>query len=200
MAFLINILIHHFRRSYGMRTAFAALSALNLFIILLAPYTARCEPTPEYKVKAAFLFNFAQFVDWPTNSFATAESPLIIGVLGDDPFGKALDNIVTGERVKNRTLLVRRYRNVKDIDRCHILFISPSERGRLVDIFKALGQRPILTVGDTDRFARQGGMIRFLTEKNKIRLRINTEAVRTANLTISSKLLRAAELVTTEKD
>ena len=152
----------------------------------------------EYDLKAAFLYNFAQFVEWPPEAFESAQTHLVIGVLGEDPFGKTLDKIVQDEVVKNRKLDVQRYRRVEDIATCHILFISQSEAGRLGQILDRLKGKNILTVGDSENFAHQGGVVRLLLEKNKIRLRINIEAAKAARLTISSKVLRAAELVGAE--
>ena len=152
------------------------------------------------QLKAVFLFNFAQFVDWPPQAFPEAQKPLVIGVLGEDPFGGYLDETVRGEKVNNRPLTVQRYRQVEDIKTCHILFISRSEADRLEQILTNLKDRNILTVADADGFARRGVMIRFATEKNKTHLKINLEAAKAANLTISSKLLRPAEIVIPGKD
>jgi len=149
----------------------------------------------EYELKAAFLYNFAQFVDWPPEAFPAADTPLVIGILGADPFGATLDQLIHNEVVKNRKLVARRYRRVEDVGTCHILFISASEAAHFEQILAVLKGKPILTVGDAGSFAFRGGVIRLLTEKNKIRLRINMEAAKAANLTISSKLLRAAEVV-----
>jgi hypothetical protein len=154
----------------------------------------------EYQVKAVFLFNFAQFVDWPTNALPEPQTPLIIGVLGEDPFGAYLDEIVRGEKVNGRPLVVQRYHRVEEVKTCHILFISRSETERLEPILGSLRGRSVLTVGDAIGFAQRGGMIRFMTEKNKIHLRINLEAAKAASLTISSKLLRPAEIVAPGKD
>jgi hypothetical protein len=154
----------------------------------------------EYQVKAVFLFNFAQFVEWPTNTFPETRTPLVIGVLGQDPFGGYLDEIVRGERVNNRPLTVQRYSRVEDIKICHVLFISRSEEDRLEQILASLKYRKILTVSDDEGAARRGVMIRFVTEQRKIRLRVNLEAAKAANLTISSKLLRLAEIVTPGRD
>ena len=153
----------------------------------------------EYQVKAVFLFNFAQFVDWPASAFPDSTAPLVIGVLGDDPFGPYLDETVRGETVRGRSLEIRRYQNIEDVRTCHILFVSPSEGSRLDDILANLKHRAILTVGDGAAFAQRGGMIRFISERNKIRMRINVAAAQAAQLTISSKLLRAAEIVTPGK-
>lgn len=154
---------------------------------------AQTNTSPEYQVKAVFLFNFAQFVDWPPKSFPEPQAPLIIGVLGDDPFGSYLDETVRGEKANNRPLLVQRYRRAAEIRTCQVLFISRSETDRLEQILPSLKGRNILTVADSEDFALHGGMIQLVTEKNKIRMRINLGAVKAANLTISSKLLRVAD-------
>jgi hypothetical protein len=166
-------------------------------ILLLASglkLSAQTAISPEYQVKAVFLFNFAQFVDWPARAFSEPEAPLTIGVLGEDPFGSYLDETVRGEKVNGRRLIVQRYRRMGDVKICHVLFISRSEADRLEQILGSLKGRNVLTVGDTDDFASRGGMIALATEKNKVRLRINLEAVKAANLTVSSKLLRVAEI------
>jgi hypothetical protein len=161
----------------------------------LAP-SAQTAPSREYQVKAVFLFNFAQFVEWPPAVFAGANSPIVIGVLGEDPFGAYLDETVRGEKVDNRPLEVQRYRRVDDIKTCHVLFISRSEGNRLEQILVSLKDRSLLIVGDGDDFVQRGGMIRLATAQNRIRLIINVEAAKAANLTISSKLLRSAEVMT----
>ncbi len=149
---------------------------------------------PEYEIKAVFLFNFARFVDWPAKTFPDADAPFVIGVLGEDPFGSYLDETLRGEKVNGRPLAVQRYRRVGEIRACQVLFISRSEADRLEQILASLRGRGILTVGDTDDFAARGGMIRLATEKNKVRMRINLDVVKAANLAISSKLLRVAEI------
>jgi hypothetical protein len=150
----------------------------------------------EYQVKAVFLFNFAQFVDWPTRAFPDSTAPLVIGVLGKDPFGPFLDATIRGETVRGRPLEVRRYQTVDEVTSCHILYISPSEEGQLEDILGTLKDRPVLTVSESAGFSQYGGMIRFVSENRRIRLRINPEAAEAASLRISSKLLQAAEITT----
>jgi len=162
--------------------------------------SAQVAAAREYQIKAVFLFNFAQFVDWPPAAFPDATSPLVIGVLGDDPFKGYLDETVRGETVNNRPIVVQRFRRVEEIAACHVLFVSRSETSRLEQILAGLKDRSILTVGDDEDFARRGGMIRFVTDNNKVRLRINVNAAKAAKLTISSKLLRPAEIVTSGKD
>jgi len=151
--------------------------------------------TGEYQIKAVFLFHFAQFVDWPADAFPAADSPLVIGVLGQDPFGPLLDEAVSGERIDHRPLQVKRFRRVDDIEHCHVLFISRSESSRMPAILRQLAHRSILTVSDADGFETAGGMIRLLTENHRVRLRIDPEPAHEAGLTISSKLLRPAEVV-----
>lgn len=187
------------RASRVSRTWSAAPMAMLLFLLGLKS-AAPAAPAPEYQLKAVFLFNFAQFVEWPQEAFPDAQTPLTIGVLGEDPFGAYLDSTVRGETVNGRSLVVQHFLRVDEITTCHILFISRSEANRLEQILSALKSRSILTVSDLSRFAGRGGMVRFLTDRNKIRLRINVAAAKAANLTISSKLLRPAEIVTTGKD
>jgi hypothetical protein len=160
---------------------------------------APASPANEYGLKAVFLYNFAQFVEWPARAFADRTTPLTIGVLGDDPFGGYLDELVRGEHVAGHPITVRRYREPEEIGDCHILFVCGSEANRLAKIIATLQRRSILTVGDAENFSRAGGMVRFVTESGKIRMRINVDAARESGLTISSKILRAATIVTKEK-
>lgn len=152
----------------------------------------------EYDVKAVFLFNFSQFVDWPNSAFADEQAPLVIGVLGGDPFGSALEEAVRDETVNGRPLAVRRYARVEDVADCHILFIDRAQQAQLPEILGALSERHCLTVSDAEGFAHAGGVIQFVTIDNRIRLQINLDAAKMANLTISSKLLRPAHIVTTK--
>jgi hypothetical protein len=152
--------------------------------------------SPEYQVKAVFLFNFAQFVEWPAQSFEDAAAPFVIGVLGTDPFGSALEGAVRGESINGRSIVIERYRSVTEIRHCQILFISRSEAAHTGEIGAALAGHSILTVSDIDDAAQRGVMIRFVAENSRIRLRINADAAKAAGLSISSKLLRPAELVT----
>jgi hypothetical protein len=166
-----------------------------VWTILLTTASLHAQISREYALKAAFLYNFAQFVEWPAEAFPEADSAFVIGVLGEDPFGSVLNDTVSGEAVRGHRFKVERYRRVEDALACHILFISQSEERRLERILGALKDRPILTVGDFEGFALRGGMIRFITEGNKIRLRINPAPAKEAKLTISSKLLRVAKEV-----
>lgn len=194
MAFLRVFADSWAKRGRGGQSAIWGVIAL-LSLLAATSLPAQSAVPAEYQVKAVFLFNFAQFVDWPPKAFVQPQAPLIIGILGGDPFGTYLDETVRGEKVNNHPLVVQRYRRVEDIKTCHVLFISGSEANQLEQILELLKGRNILTVGDTAGFASNGGIIQFATEKNKIRLKINLQAAKAAQLTISSKLLRPAEIV-----
>jgi uncharacterized protein DUF4154 len=173
--------------------------ALLPFAVLLLGrpgLAAQAARASEYQLKAVFLFNFAQFVDWPADAFPDSTTPVVIGILGDDPFEGLLDQTVRDERLGGRPFQVRRYHSVDEIKACHILFIRRPDGARLEETLARLKNRPILTVSDIDGFAERGGMIRFVTDRNRIRLQINQESVEAAHLTISSKLLRVAEVIT----
>ncbi len=174
--------------------------AASLLLLASGRISAQAPPTPEYQLKAVFLFNFAQFVEWPPSAFPSPDAPLVIGILGEDPFGSYLDETVWGERVNDRPLVVQRFSGVDDITACHILFVSLPERGSLAPVLQRLRGHSILTVGDAARFASRGGMIGFVTEQNRIRLRINLAAASAAGLTISSKLLRPSQIVSQAGD
>lgn len=161
---------------------------------------AQTKISKEYQVKAVFLFNFAQFITWPPDTFTNTNAPFCIGILGDDPFGAFLDETVRNETVNGHPLVVQRYHNTKDIKDCQILFVSRSESRRMKRILADLKDKNILTVGDTEGIMENGGIIRFSTEENKIHFKVNLEAAKNANLTISSKMLRLAEIVTPRKD
>jgi len=167
----------------------------SLALVPAPDLAAQAARPSEYQVKAVFLFNFAQFVDWPPEAVADSQAPLTIGVLGENPFGDVLDATVRGERRGARSFVVRRYQRVEDIKICDILFISRPEGDRPEGVLADLKRRPILTVSDADGFAEHGGMIGFVTDRNRIRLKINLGVVQAAHLTISSKLLRVAEII-----
>jgi len=154
----------------------------------------------EYQIKAVFLFNFAQFVKWPPAALPDAGQPFRIGILGDDPFGPFLDETVRGEKVDGHPLVIQRFGRVEDIKGCQILFVSRSESQRMGVVLAGLKNRNILTVGDMEGFIKNGGIIRFSKEGNKIHLRINLEAAKRVRLSISSKVLRLAEIARPGED
>jgi hypothetical protein len=154
----------------------------------------------EYQVKAAFLYNLAVLTEWPTNALPAGDSPLVIGVLGADPFGAVLDETLRNKRIGPHPVRVARFARVEDVRDCHLLFVAGAEDARLPAIITALANRPILTVGDVERFGARGGMVRLAKRADgTIGLRINPGAAQRAGLKLSSRLLRLATLVTTEE-
>lgn len=154
----------------------------------------------EYQLKAVFLYNFTQFVEWPNNSFASDQSPVIIGILGTDPFGSYLEETVSGEKINGHPLLIQRYSDVGDVGACQVLFINITDANKRQEAITSLKGRNILTVSDATDFMQQGGMIRFFTKQDKIKLQVNLEAAKTADLVISSKLLRLSEIFVSKKE
>jgi hypothetical protein len=152
----------------------------------------------EYLIKAGFIYNFAKFVDWPANSFSQGDSPIVIGVLGTDPFGNVLDRIVEDKKIGSRGFVVRRFKwgkDLKDLKECKILFVSASEKAHIDEIVQSVKGLPILTVGETPSFAERGGIIRFTLEDNRVRFEVNVDAARQAELNISSRLLTLAKII-----
>lgn len=182
---------------WGFRSLSRSARALALEVWLLScgalPGQTLAASAQEYQVKAAFLYNFAKFVDWPGEPAGTS-APLVITVFGKDPFGPALENIVLGRTVNGRRLVIRRTSRLEELLPCHILFISSSEKRRLAEILQALRGTSVLTVGDMEEFLQLGGSVRFFVEENKVRFGINLEAARRTELKISSKLLSLARL------
>jgi hypothetical protein len=172
----------------------SALCRLPLLLIASLSIAAASAPA-EYQVKAVFLFNFTQFVDWPPETFADTAAPFVIGVLGRDPFGSALDDVVRGEKVNGRALVVHRFNKAADLKPCQILFIDRSARAEVDKALETLAHQRTLTVSDIETEAAREVIIRFLNEDKKIRLRINVDSAREAGLTISSKLLRPSQIV-----
>jgi preprotein translocase subunit Sec61beta len=171
--------------------------AIALPVAALVLFAAACPLRAEvrdYEVEAAFLFNFTIFANWPDGTFADPAQPIVIGVLGDDPFGSFLDKTVDNERVGNRALVVRRYRHVEDVRACQVLFISRSEAAHLDKTIAALRGQSVLTVSDIDHFTDEGGMVRFFEEGNHIKIGIDVDAVKASGVTISSKLLQIAQI------
>jgi uncharacterized protein DUF4154 len=143
----------------------------------------------EYEIKAAYLYNFIKYVDWPSYG-----DTITIGVLGANPFGSALAPL-NGKSVKGRRLTIKQVDSLRDAQKCQIIFVSSSERARLQEIFDNLKPARVLTVGEMQGFANGGGIINFVEENNKVRFEINPEAARQAGLSISSELLKLAKLV-----
>jgi hypothetical protein len=176
----------------------------SIMVPLLACSTfcvsAQTPVATEYRLKAVFLYNFTQFVEWPDNSFSSDNAPMIIGILGTDPFGSYLEETVAGEKINGHPLRVQHYNTVEEIGVCQILFINVADKTKREQIIAKLKGRNILTVSDAPDFLFQGGMIRFFTNLDKIKLQVNLEETKTANLVISSKLLRLVEIFVPQKN
>ncbi len=151
-------------------------------------------PSREYQLKAAFLFNFTRFVEWPASALPADETPLVIGILGNNPFGSFLEELVSGEKVDGHPVIVTQYKSTDDIKKCHILFINLPDPKKQAEAIADLHTKSILMVSDNVSFLSSGGMIRLFTRDNRIKMEVNVEASKAAGLTISSKLLRLADI------
>jgi hypothetical protein len=149
----------------------------------------------EYELKAAFLFNFAKFVDWPPQAFPEPSAPLIFGIIGEDPFGSTLPATLERETVKGRPIKIRRYQAGDDFAGCHLLFVTRSAASQTKDIVDRAKGLSVLTVSETEGFMAQGGMINFVMVDKSVRFDINTRAMGSAGLKASSKLLAVAHTV-----
>jgi hypothetical protein len=163
-------------------------------LLALMPGPARAE-SREYQIKAAFLVNFLQFVTWPPNAFTNADAPFCIAVLGEDPFGAALDQTVQGEKVNRHKIVVQRAHRIEDCKDCQMIFVSRSEEKNLSVILARLDSGPVLTVGETRDFARRGGVINFYLEGKKVRFEINPAVAQRGKLKISAQLLSLGKIV-----
>jgi hypothetical protein len=172
-----------------------------LFVMLagvLLPECGICGDAPaftEYQVKALFLLNFTKYVDWPAETLALADTPFAIGVLGANNFGDELKKIVEGKTVGGHKIIILQADTQNDWNKCQMLFISASEKKRLPEVLSQVRNLPILTVGETDQFTQQGGVINFTKKDGKVRLEVDLNAARQAKLQISSRLLSVADVV-----
>jgi hypothetical protein len=192
------------RRATDRSTCFSvgAIARFLLFLmagaLAIAPRTAQAEISKEYQVKAACLLNFAQFIEWPASAFAEAGTPITIGVLGDDPFGQALEQTFLDESIRGRNVVVKRSRQIDELKRCHVVFISSSEKDRLAETLASLNDAQIVTVGEMHGFASRGGIINFYVENNKVRFEVNADAAQRKGLKISAQLLKRAKMVSSD--
>jgi hypothetical protein len=148
----------------------------------------------EYEIKAAYLYNFIRYIDWPADTLPPAGGRITIGIVGDNPFGTAIDPL-NGKQIKGCTLVVKQIVEAKDLEQCQIVFICASEKLRLQEIFGELKESKALTVSEIDGFASKGGIINFIYERNKVRFEINPDTAKRAGLNVSSELLKLARLV-----
>ncbi len=149
----------------------------------------------EYEIKAAFLYNFAKFVEWPDELFLDPDAPFVFGVLGNEAFGQVLEQTIGGKYIQGRRLEIDRFQQCEEIEYCHILFIALSGNECIEEIVEKVNRLGVLTVGDMEGFAERGGVVNFFMKENKVRLCINPDAAEQANLKISSKLLNVSQIV-----
>lgn len=174
-----------------------AIALMAFFILTMGSNRGfPAEPSfTEYQVKAGFLFNFVKYVAWPPEAFTEVATPITIGIVGKDKFGEDLRKAVEGKSFADRKIVVRQFANDSDFSKCHILFVSASEKKHLGEILDKIKTLPVLTVGEAEGFLESGGIIKFTKKQDKIRLEIDLNAARHAQLQISSKLLAVADVV-----
>ena len=170
-----------------------------IFLGMLLTARARGQEIDEYQVKAAFLYNFAKFVEWPSQAFKTSQDPIVVCVLGHNPFGNALQEVIRGKSVDGRAFAFRQVANAGEADTCQILFVSSAEAKHFRSLCGNLKPAGILTVGEAQGFAANGGVINFKLDDGRVHFEINVDAAERAQLHISSKLLSLAQIVRTEK-
>jgi hypothetical protein len=181
-----------FKRILGL-----AIITISVVVVYMPNVCAESSAPGEYLIKAAFLYNFTKFVEWPPEVFKDSLSPINLYILGADPFGEAL-NSIRDKTVKGRRLNIKHVNHIEEISGCHILFISASEKENLKHLLYSLRNSAILTVSETERFAQRGGTINFIMVGNKIHFEINPDAAQQSGLKISSQLLKLAKIVTSE--
>ena len=149
----------------------------------------------EYQIKAGFICKFVKFITWPPEMFPEPQTPIRIGILGQDPFGAIIDKTIKGLKVKKRKFVIERCNNISEMGYYHILFICRSEENRLSEIFSQIGRLPTLTISEMDRFCERGGIINFTISGTKVRFEANVQASKAIDLEISTRLLGIAKIV-----
>ena len=174
------------------------LAFVSLFGAGAGQRTGAQTASEEYRVKAAFIFHFAQLVDWPAEKATGTDNSLVLCTLGEDPFQGLLEGTVAGKAIGNRILRVRHLGQPQDMQACQIVFLGRAQSKHIPTLVSTLHQAPVLTVGETAGFLDAGGMIDFLLEDNKVRFEVNLDAAESADLKIGSRLLVLAERVVGE--
>jgi hypothetical protein len=166
-------------------------SRLSLTVLLVIPLigATRSRPVDEYQVKAAFLYNFARFIEWPPEVFQDSNDPFVICVLGHDPFGHLLDDVVAGKKIGGRPFAVRRLSEARKVSRCRILFVDSSEPKRVLSVLAAITEPGVLTVGESDSATAAGMIINLMLEDGKVRFEIHHGSADREKLRFSSRLL-----------
>jgi hypothetical protein len=188
-------LAEHAHENRGSSVTGALRVLISGMVLLSFAVASEAQQTEEYRVKAAFLFHFAQLVDWPVEALGDEKNPLTFCTLGKDPFGGDLETTLQGKLVGTRTLRISHVKLPQEAQGCQVLFVGGNDRKEVAPLLAGLKDQPILTVGESDGFAKQGGMIGFSMENNKVRFDINVDAAAHAKLKISSRLLLLAKSV-----
>jgi hypothetical protein len=174
-------------------------SRVSFILALTTGFCASTVPAQttakEYRIKAAFLFNFAHYVEWPPDTFKDANSPLTYCTIGDDPFDGVLDESLNAKSVGTHPLRVQHLKPPENFQGCQIVFIGANEKKRTTAILETLKQSPVLVVGESNHFIQQGGTVGFLSEENTVRFEVNLDAAQRARLNISATLLSVAKTV-----
>jgi hypothetical protein len=168
---------------------------LLVWLVVTAPYSVAAQRLPEQDVKAAYLINFAKFTEWPAASFPYAETPIVIGVAGDETMRRAIDRLAEGRLFSGRALRTRAVDRPADASQTHVVFLADSTGSRTANILRAVNGLPVLTVGDVERFSEPGSMIGFLLEDDRLRFEIRVDLVEQAGLRVSSRVLALAKAV-----
>jgi len=161
----------------------------------LHPAPLHAQESLEYRVKAAFLYNFTKFVGWPKEAFETVDTPLSLCVAGENPFGGVLEDMLHDRTAQGRVLLLRLGDDVGDPQTCQVVFVPRTEDDRVAQILQKTRGRGVLTVGESQAFADAGGMIRLVLEDKKVRFDVNVSRAGEDGLKVSSQLLKLARSV-----
>lgn len=172
----------------------------SLMLLMGSAAPGAAQDSSEYLIKAGFIYNFAKLVDWPATAFNQPDSPIVIGILGTDPFGPTIDKVLAGKKVNDHGFVIKRIKSASDARDCHILFVSASESSRISDAIRLTKSMPILTISEVPGFANRGGIINLTLEDSKVRFEVNVDAAKAADLNISSRLLALARIVQQSSD
>jgi hypothetical protein len=173
----------------------AVLVVFVALVCLLAGSVPAFAAPSEYEVKAAFLYNFTRYIDWPPSAFSGDNAPFVIGILGNDPFGNFLTDAVNGKDMDGRPFVVRHFAHTSDIQSCQMLFVSASAQGQMESVVAHLGKSDTVLVGDSRGFLSRGGTINFFISSQRVHFEINPDAAERVGVKISSRLLALAKIV-----
>jgi len=172
----------------------------NLTVALVIAYwmaistPCKAEATKEAQVKAAFVYNFTQFVDWPAGAFAGPDAPFVVAIVGDDPFSGAIEEAMDGQSVNGRPIAVRHFASAKQIERCQLLIVPASQQAAAPVILAKIANAPVLTVGDGDSFMAQGGAIRLFQQGARVRFELSPDVMAAARVVPGAKLMKLARI------